>query len=364
MRVFFVAYPLSTVSDSSCGGAEQILYTLDNELSRRSCETMVAACRGSRVAGQLVETGDPALCFGQLAAREAKHNKIILDFLRRAPQPDVIHDQGGRFWTNALAVDCIILATLHLPRSFYPFRWFSHVPKNVFFNCVSESQAIGFHDVDKVVAVIRNGIQTARFPYRTKKDSYLVWLGRICEGKAPHLAMDAAESANLPLVVMGPSYLFPDDQEYFDRELLPRFSRNSKFRFVGSPSFTAKADILSRARALLMTSVLEETSSLVCLEAMACGTPVVALDNGALSEIVINGVTGLLTTSPGQIAAALASLSGLSSEACRHHVETNYDVRRMADNYQALYCRLTSGEALNWHRQLTSLESEAVRAGT
>src|SRR5690348_141526 len=151
MRILFVAYPLSTVSESSCGGAEQILFTLDREFSRRGCDTLVAACSGSRVTGQLLETGAPALCFDQLSAREARHNNIIFDFLREAPQLDVIHDQGGRFWTNGAKVDQLVLATLHLPRSFYPDWWFSHIPKNVFFNCVSDSQAIQFYDLAKVV---------------------------------------------------------------------------------------------------------------------------------------------------------------------------------------------------------------------
>ena len=354
-RVLFVAYPLATVSDSSCGGAEQMLFVLDRELTSRAYDTVVAACSGSRVTGQLLETGAPATSLEQLSQRDAKHHRVVADAIlaSRADSPfNVIHDQGGRFWIGASNIQGAILATLHLPRSFYPDRWFNRIPDNVFFNCVSKFQATRFADIGRVLGVVPNGITINLFPYKVKKDNYLVWLGRICEGKAPHIAMDVAESANFPLVLMGPSYLFPNDKDYFDRELLPRFNRNSEFYFVGSPAFEEKVDILCRARALLMTSVFEEASSVVCLEAMACGTPAIAFNNGALPEIVVHGTTGFIAQSTDEMVNATACLSEIDPRACRRHVEAHHDVRLMADNYAALYDTVISAVARQRHQRI------------
>src|SRR6185437_940583 len=120
------------------------------------------------------------------------------------------------------------------------------------------------------------GVPLDRFPFSESKEDYLVCLGRICEEKAPHLAMDAAAQAGMRLLLMGPGYLYDRDQEYFDQEIAPRLERNPKTLFVPSPSFATKVELLRSARGLLMPSQLEETSSLVSIEAMACGTPVIA----------------------------------------------------------------------------------------
>ena len=353
-RVLYVAYPLATVSEESCGGAEQMLYVLEHEMSRRNYETTVAACAHSRVSGTLLETGEPAISFGQLEQRDAEHNAHVLRHVHQAAESggriDLIHDEGGRFWVNAGCIDVPVLVTLNLPRSFYPAEWFESIPQSVYFNCVSHSQARSFIDLPQMRGVVPNGIAIEEFPFTAVKQNYLVWLGRICEEKGLHIAVEVAKRAGLPLVIMGPSYLYERDKEYFDSQVAPRLTSSCKF--IGSPNFATKVDVLSHARALLMPSLLPETSSLVCLEAMACGTPAIAFANGALPEVVINGKTGFIVRSVDEMAEAVSRTHMIRPQDCRAHVETNHSASTMADQYEKLYDFVARRPATNRGRSV------------
>jgi glycosyltransferase involved in cell wall biosynthesis len=364
-HVLYTAYPMATVSEESCGGAEQMLYVVEREMARRNHNTTVAACAHSRVSGTLLATGDAAVSFDQLQQRDAEQNSRILRFLHHARESgnpvDLVHDEGGRFWINAWQLDVPVLVTLNLPRSFYQPEWLERLPENVYFNCVSHSQAQSFRDLPQMLGVVRNGIPLERFPFTAAKQDYLVWLGRICEEKGLHIAVDVAARAGLPLVIMGPGYLYERDREYFDTQVAPRLT--SPYKFIGSPSFDAKVDVLRHARALLMPSLLPETSSLVCLEAMACGTPAIAFANGALPEIVIHGATGLVTESADAMVSAVAQISRINPADCRAHVEANHSARHMADQYEALY-HLVSAHPATSSRLTSSLSVDVLSPAT
>src|SRR5262249_34928924 len=167
LNILYVAYPLLTVSDESAGGAEQVLWTLERELAQRGFQTTVAASAGSRVAGELFATGEPCTQPDDYERRNQEHQNKVIDFVQqraRAGQRfDLIHDMSGSFWTRAAEVDLPVLATLHLPRSFYPPESFQNVAANVSFNCVSHSQADSFADLEALIGVVPNGIAFERF---------------------------------------------------------------------------------------------------------------------------------------------------------------------------------------------------------
>ncbi len=346
-KILYVPYPLSTVSEESCGGAEQILRLVEQEVHRRGHITSVAACIGSKISGEHIDTGTVAHSLDQLQERDLEHNARILqvigDRAGASAAFDLVHDHGGRFWPFAGNFDTPLLLTLHLPRVFYPVGIFEHIPKNVFFNCVSQSQLPSFSDLPRMMGVVRNGIDVTRFTCVEKKQDYLVWLGRVCEEKGPHLAAEVAERTGRPLILMGPSYLYPAHQEYFDERIAPFLKRNPKISYVGSPSLSEKARLLSHAHAILVPSLVAETSSLVSLEAMACGTPVIALRQGALPEVVRDGITGLIVDTVEEMAHAVGRVSSIRSHLCREHVENNYTHTRMADDYEGLYDAILKG---------------------
>jgi len=357
LRILYIAYPLLTVSDESAGGAEQVLWTLERKMFRRGADTTVAASAGSRVTGVLFATGDPCTLPDDYKRRNRRHQEQIVEHVhRRARQGrgfDIVHDMSGSFWTRAGEIDLPVLATLHLPRSFYAPLNFQNVPANVSFNCVSQAQARSFSDIVSLLGIVPNGIALDRFDRRrggaTDGQSMLrhglLWLGRICEEKAPHLALEIAERAGLPITLAGQVYPFSYHQKYFEREVEPRLRRNSRATYVCSPSFEQKRSLLLQAQALVITSLAEETSSLVAMEAAASGTPVIALRRGALAEVVRDGITGFLVKDVDSAVAACRSVDEISGGACAQLARKKFDCAAMADGYSGLYACIVEAAA-------------------
>ena len=338
LKILYIAYPLLPVSEDSCGGAEQMLVALESEMNRRGHQTVVVACAESRIAGELLSTGPVPVRPDAIEERSAEHNRRIMSFLSdHGDEFDLIHDKSGTFWQSLdrnTSLPAPMLVTLHLGRSFYRAEAFEQVPGNVSFNCVSETQAVWFRDLD--AAAVRNGIDAQRFSFLAEKDNYLLWLGRICEEKGAHLAIEVARRMGLPLVVAGQVYPFSYHQNYFRREILPHLD-GEQVRWEESPSIEVKLRLLERAGALLIPTLVDETSSLVAMEAMACGTPVVAFHRGAIHEVVADGRTGFLVNTVEEMSAAVAKVGEINPHVCRRRVEEEYSAARMADGYERIY---------------------------
>jgi glycosyltransferase involved in cell wall biosynthesis len=355
LRILYVAYPLLPVSAASCGGAEQMLWTLEREMSARGHVTTVAACEGSLVAGKLWATGPVEIGIDCFAEREAVHTVDVLQLIARERRTgrgfDLIHDESGSFWRHADKVEGPVLLTAHLPRDFYG-GGLAHAASNVAVNCVSESQRLTFSDVPSVTAVVPNGIALDRFTFSADKRGYLLWLGRICEEKGAHIAIEVARRCGLPLVLAGEVYPFSYHQAYFRREIEPQASTNSNskpvalpVRFIERPSFAEKLELLRHARAVLIPSMIEETSSLVAMEAAACGTPVIAFRRGALPEVVVDRVTGFIVDSLEEMVDAVDMTRYIAPSDCRDHAAKNFSATTMADGYERLYRTVAANAA-------------------
>ncbi|HWC18170.1 MAG TPA: glycosyltransferase [Terriglobales bacterium] len=349
LRVLYVAYPLFPVSEHSAGGAELILLALEREMHARDHRTTVAACAGSRVAGELFSTGEPADGADQFEKRSEEQTRMLLDWLcsGAAERFDLVHDMSGGFWEHAERLPLPVMATLHLPPQLYKHANFSSVPGCVSFNCVSQSQMGEFRDLPRLIGIAPNGIDVERFspePMPLENRDYFLWLGRICEEKGAHTALDVAHTAGKQVVISGTVYPFLYHQKYFAREIIPRLKRaGRKAKYIAQPSFNEKVDLIRNARALLITSEVNETSSVVAMEAAACGTPVVALRRGALPEIIEEGVTGFLVHNVEEMASALSRVGEIDPEKCREHAQQYYSSQHMADVYEELYRKVLEG---------------------
>jgi len=269
----------------------------------------------------------------------------LLRWLRSAEtQFDLIHDMSGEFWQHSGGLPFPVLVTLHLPRSLYKHVNFSSIPDGVSFLCVSQSQKQEFENLPRMLGITQNGIALDRFPKEflpVDQRQYLLWIGRICEEKGTHIALDVAFAAGQKLILAGAVYPFLYHQKYFAREVIPRLKRaGSRAKYVQRPGFAEKVDLLRNARALLVTSEINETSSLVAMEAAASGTPVIALRRGALSEVVADGATGILVDDAAEMISALKKTGEIDPKQCRIHAENNYSSQQMADSYEDFYCAL------------------------
>ena len=180
---------------------------------------------------------------------------------------------------------------------------------------------------------VHHGIPVEDYGFSDRKDDYVAFLGRMAPCKGPHLAIEAARRAGLRLKLAGE--VQPIFHEYWERQVLP-FVDGDRVEYVGEADFAAKNALLSRARALLFPIQWDEPFGLVMIEAMACGTPVLAFQGGAVQEIVRDGVNGWICGDVQDMAARAAS-PGVDPLACRTFVSANFSVGKMADAYLDVY---------------------------
>src|SRR5438045_2285662 len=151
------------------------------------------------------------------------------------------------------------------------------------FSCVSRAQARELSDLEHLIATIENGVEVHRTANKHRR-RFAAGLGRICPEKNFHAALDAAAAAHTPMLLAGRVFAYPDHEAYFGSMIRPRL--DGVRRFIGEVGPRKKTALLSRARCLLAPSLAPETSSLVAMEAICCGTPVIGYRSRALAEIV------------------------------------------------------------------------------
>jgi glycosyltransferase involved in cell wall biosynthesis len=258
---------------------------------------------------------------------------------------DVVHLHGLDFRSYLPHGSVSTVATLHVPIDWYDASLFRALPPSVTLRCVSNTQRRSVPAAAAPIDVIHNGVQLADLPQRTiARRRFALMLCRICQEKGVHLALSASQRAHIPLIVAGCVSGFESHQRYYREAIAPRLDRMR--RFVGAVGLEGKRRLLSSARCLLVPSLAPETSSLVAMEAISCGTPVVAFESGALSEIVEDGVTGYLVHSVEEMAEAIAATDRIDPMTCRVRAEARFSERRMVTDYMALYERLARPRTL------------------
>src|SRR5689334_4833749 len=338
LTILSVAYPLAPVGPDAVGGAEQILTALDSALTRSGHQSLVIACEGSKTSGTLLPLRVHGTTLAEtLESTDAQQRAAIKQVLREFPV-DVVHMHGLNFLKYMPAEDVPVVATLHLPPSYYPPEIFSLGRPKTFLHCVSQSQRRSCPPNVRLLPEIENGVAFTEQRTPHAKRNFCLALGRICREKGFHLAITAAELARTPLLLGGQIFNFPTHHEYFDKEIAPRCS--GAIRFIGPVGLTRKRRLLSAARCLLVPSLAPETSSLVAMEALACGTPVIAFPSGALPEIVEHGRTGFLVNDEVEMAEAIVAAGSLDTAVCIETARSRFPAERMVQSYFDMYHRL------------------------
>jgi glycosyltransferase involved in cell wall biosynthesis len=337
--ILSVAYPLAAVSPASAGGAEQVLLALDAALVRAGHRSVVIAAARSEVAGELVATPAPSGTLDEKAKARAhaRHREAISATLARE-RFDLVHMHGIDFDRYLPPPGIPVLATLHLPPAWYPRTIFTQRRPGTWYNCVSASQHRACPPEAGILPVIRNGVAAERFAYSPEPGTYALALGRICPEKGFDAALDAATRAGIPLVLAGEVFDYPEHRAYFEREIRPRLG--GAHRFIGPAGVAAKRQLLASARCLLVPSRAPETSSLVAMEALASGTPVVAFAAGALPEIVEHGRTGFIVRGVEEMAAALGEVATIDRALCRRTALRRFRLDQTVARYFDLYERI------------------------
>jgi len=333
LRVLTLTYPLAPLSAAACGGCEQIAHQLVSGAGPGIEFYWLPA--GISLPAHMNMVSD-----GEREAREHSANERALEWLEKHPV-DLIHVQGAPFFAVADRVSTPVLFTLHLARRLYPRGFLNCRPRHLHLQCVSQTQTREYPD-QPICAVVPNGVDLRRFHARQEPgdaDAPLLFLGRICPEKAPHLAIRLARAVRRRLHLVGEPGPFPYHAEYFRKEIAPQL--DEQIRHFPPPSVAGKLAFLRQAAAVVIPSQIEETSSVVAMEAAASGVPALGLRRGALPEVVAHGHTGFLADTWQNLAEYVSRLASIAPQACRAHAEANFDGARMVANYRSLYRRLT-----------------------
>ncbi len=336
MHIAMVAPPYFDVPPADYGGIETVVADLIDALVGRGHNvTLIGAGNHATRAQRFIATYDvgPAERLGE-AMPEMVHAAKVASILDRL-EVDVIHDHtmAGPLMARGRLTPTVV--TAHGPVSGDPGEYYRALGDTVQLIAISDAQRSTAPDLPWV-ATVHNAIRAETFPFHADKDEYALFLGRFHPEKAPHLAIDAARAAGMPIVLAG-KCSEPIERAYFAREIEPRTGED--VTIYGVAGAAAKRRLLARATCLLFPICWEEPFGLVVIEAMVCGTPVVALRRGAVPELIVHGQTGIIVDDAEQMPAAIAQARHLDPAICRKHVESGFTVGVMAEGYEAVYRR-------------------------
>ena len=323
------------------GGTERIVSYLTEELVRQGHEVTLFASGDSRTAATLVRCSEMALRLNPAVRDHLPYHLVMLDEVRRrADDFDVIHFHIDLFHFPLIRefADRTV-TTLHgrldLPDLTPFYAAFPEMP----LVSISDSQRRPMPVVNWA-ATVAHGLPRDLLPFspRPKGDQlgdYLAFLGRISPEKRPDRAIEIAVRAGLPLKIA--AKVDNADRRYWDTVIAPLVARHDNVEFIGEIDEARKASFLGNARALLFPIDWPEPFGLVMIEAMACGTPVIAWNRGSVPEVVDDGVTGFIVDDEAQAEAAVKRLAMIDRATVRSVFERRFTVERMAADYLAVY---------------------------
>lgn len=342
MRIAQLAPLWESVPPPAYGGTELIVGLLTEELVRRGHEVTLFASGDSQTLAKLQPGCDAALRpLGSTSQEYTVQEQGQLSRVFTSTQKfDIIHSHVDFVaFPYADLVKTPVVHTLHSPLVSTVERVFmQHAHQN--FVSISNAQRRPQLGIN-YVATVYNAIATDQFTFYSQAADppYLAFLGRMSPDKGPHLAIEIAKRAGLPLKMAGK--VDPVDQDFFEQEVAP-YIDGQQIEFLGEANHEQKNHLMGEATAFLFPITWPEPFGLVMAESMACGTPVIAMALGSAPELIVEGQTGFLGHTVEDCVIAIAKIPSLNRQICRDHVLKHFNLHRMVDDYERVYCNLVA----------------------
>lgn len=339
LRVAMLAPPWISVPPPGYGGVESVVGVLSDALVRRGHAVTLFCAPGSRSSARVVTLLEEA------HPEEIERSLFEVDHVARAFEEidlavhgrrfDVVHDHCG-FTALAMAdrLHTPFVHTLHGQFTASTAAFYVRHGHKAALVGISRAQLALAPAGLEPVGAIPNPIDVRSWPLRERKDDYLLWVGRMTAEKGPHRAIAAARAAGVPLVMAG--IIQPGQQAFFEAEVAPHID-GEHVRFLGEIGGSVKLAAFAGARALLMPIRWEEPFGMVMVEALACGTPVIAFPEGAARELVCDGQTGYLVQDEQAMGTAISRLPRIAPRDCRAWVAEHCDTDVVAAAYEQTY---------------------------
>jgi glycosyltransferase involved in cell wall biosynthesis len=339
-----LAPPWIPVPAPAYGGIEEVVRLLCEGLVARGHQVTLFAAPRSESSADVHAVLEAAYPDDMEKARiEADHVARAFAAIEDDGGYDVIHDHTGHVaLAMADRIPVPLVHTLHGPFdeqacSFYR----AHGAKGQLV-AISAFQRDQAPPEAGEPVVVPNPLRIEEWPFSADKDDFVLWMGRMSPDKGPDRAIEAAGRAGVPIVLAGP--VQPGQEEYFAERVQPHLDAEG-VSYVGEADADAKRDLYLRARAFLMPIRWPEPFGLVMVEAMACGTPVIAFREGSAPDVVIEGESGFLVDDEEQMAAAIGRLDDLDAARCRAVTDERFGVNSVVERYEAVYRRVARDAA-------------------
>jgi glycosyltransferase involved in cell wall biosynthesis len=337
LRIAMALPPWFDVPPRAYGGIEALVADLVDALAARGHDVVLVAAGTNGTRGRFLRTFEeppPPRRLGEAMPEilQAAWVDRYLDDL----DVDLVHDHSLAGPLTARGRQTPTVLTAHGPCTGEMGDYYRLLGSGVHLVAISDAQRRIAPDLCWT-GMVHNAIRVRDFRFRADKEDHVLFVGRFNPDKAPHLAIDAARRAGRSIVLAG-KVQEEVERAYFDAEIRPRLGADAEF--VGEADKEGKQRLYGAAHCLMFPIQWEEPFGMVMIEAMACGTPVVALGRGSVPEVVADGVTGIVKDDPADLPAAIDEAGRLDPRACREHVLRHFDVSTMAGAYELLYRRL------------------------
>ncbi|WP_066051341.1 glycosyltransferase family 4 protein [Robertmurraya korlensis] len=315
MRIVQISPDVYPIPPNGYGGIENVVYDLTEELVKRGHEVYVYAPRESTTSAKLIPYlhNDPW-----------QHSRIVKRVKRTLPNNiDIIHDHTHDSLIGRLNLPIPTISTIHVDHAYaVENRVFISKRAREYLGSVNEKY-------------VHNGIIPSSYEFSCEKEDYVLFLSRLTREKGLGNALDVVEKTNDRLIIAGPIHDYP----LFEGEYKPRIESNPNVEYIGMVAGKQKQEILKRAKCMLFPIDWEEPFGLVMIEAMACGTPVLAFPKGSVPEI-LEGFPQLICHTVEEMIEKVRENSFPYPDQLRRYVIERFSVSRMTDEYLAIYNEL------------------------
>ncbi|GAC1309862.1 MAG: glycosyltransferase family 4 protein [Mucilaginibacter sp.] len=338
MRILLIMDPGITVPPSLYGGHERLVYLFAEEYKKLGHQVTLLAGPGSYCSGNTITFGENDLN----RSRKVKFNEAVFvwRFLRKnSGDFDLIHNFGRlAYLLPVLNRRVKKIMTYGRPVSTTGIKIVNALPnRNLIFTacsnyCVSTGNVAGKWET------IYNGIYFSQYELNetVPDDAPLMFLGRLDRIKGVHTAIKVAKATNQQLIIAGNISPTADSADYFKTEIEP-YIDGGQIKYVGGLNDLEKNEYLRQAKALLFPIEWDEPFGMVMIEAMACGTPVIAFDRGAVPEVVENGVNGFVVQTGEEMISCVSRLKTITRKICRDTAIEKFDPGKVAKQYLSVF---------------------------
>jgi glycosyltransferase involved in cell wall biosynthesis len=339
LRVALVVPPYYRIPPAAYGGVETVVADLADALVESGHSVTLIGAEGAETKARFVRVWDRTMperlgdSFPEVMNALRTRNSVR----EMVGRIDVVHDHTYSGSLNAevyASWGVPTVVTMHGTAEHKEWRsYYRELGSNINLVAISARQRVLAPELNWI-ATVPNALRIEQWPYKARKDNYALFLGRFSADKGAHHAIDAAHEAGIPLVLAGKSSE-KIEQEYLADVIRPMLGPDDVM--FGVADAREKRILLANARCLLFPVQWEEPFGMVMIEAMACGTPVIALRAGAVPEVIDDGVTGIICDKPDQLAPAIDEVDRLDPAACRRHVAMRFNASTLARGYAGAY---------------------------